>query len=120
MNVDNNAITSMVEEREPVYFVPKRVSLVSDIAGIFSWVVLVGFIGDVIAQGVSLQSQIKTNSLVVADLMKEPSFFSYLFLNLVAPLLTGLALFAILQAAAHGLNVLLEMDFNTREALSKK
>jgi len=33
--------------------------------------------------------------------------------------LTGLGIFVILQAAATGLNVLLEMDFNAREARSK-
>jgi hypothetical protein len=34
-------------------------------------------------------------------------------------LLTGLGFFTVLQAAAQGLNVLLEMDFNAREAKGK-
>ena len=32
-----------------------------------------------------------------------------------AAVLTGLAFFTVLQAVAHGLNVLLEMDFNNPE-----
>jgi hypothetical protein len=109
-----NEITSQ-EEKEPIYFTPKRVNMISDFASILSWVVLVGFLGDVIMQLVSLVAQIKSQSLVLATLLKQPSFFSYIFVNLLVPLLTGLALFAILQAAAVGLNMLLEMDFNARE-----
>jgi uncharacterized membrane protein YkgB len=107
------------EEKEPVFFSPKRVSLVSDVASILSWVVLVGFIADFIIQAVSLQGQMKSQNLVLSTLMREPSFFSYLFINMVNPLLTGLGFFAILQAAAIGLNMLLEMDYNAREAKSK-
>jgi hypothetical protein len=120
MNMENNnEMTGPVEEKEPIYFHPKRVSLVSDFASILSWVVLVGFIGDFILKIISLQDQIKTNDLVLSTLMKDPSFFGYLFINLIVPILTGLGLFAILQAAAAGLNVLLENDYNAREAKSK-
>jgi hypothetical protein len=119
MNMENNELTSPVEEKEPIYFTPKRVSLVSDFASILSWVVLVGFIGDIILLIISLKTQIKTNNLVFSTLIKDPSFFGYIFINLIVPLLTGLGLFAILQAAAAGLNVLLEMDYNAREAKSK-
>jgi hypothetical protein len=107
------------QEEEPIYFAPKRVSLISDISAILSWVVLVGFVADFVIQIVSLQSQMKSQSLAIATLMREPSFFSYLFINLIIPLFTGLGLFAILQAAAVGLNVLLEMDYNAREAKAK-
>jgi hypothetical protein len=51
--------------------------------------------------------------------MHESSFFAYLFVNLIIPLLTGLGIFVILQAASVSLNVLLEMDYNSREAKSK-
>jgi hypothetical protein len=111
-------ITTQDEEKEPIYFVPKRVNLVSDFASILSWVVLVGFLGDVVLQVISLTTQIKTQNLVLATLLKEPSFFGYIFTNLLIPLLTGLALFAVLQAAAAGLNMLLESDFNSRQAKS--
>ena len=105
-----------VEEAEPVYFVPKRVSLIADIAMVLSWVVLVGFLGEVAAQVFNLNSQIVSQSLKLADLLKEASFIVYLFVNLLVPLMTGLFFFAVLQAAASGLNMLLEMDFNHREA----
>lgn len=100
------------EDKEPIYFAPKRVTLVSDFASILSWVVLVGFIGYVVLQVISLRTQITTNSYVLSDLIKEPSFFVYLFTNMIIPLLTGLSFFGVLQAAAVGLNMLLEKDFN--------
>ena len=79
-------MTAQEEEKEPIYFAPKRVSLISDIASILSWVVLVGFIGDVIIQVISLQAQLKSQNLALATLMREPSFFSYFFINLVIPI----------------------------------
>jgi hypothetical protein len=119
MSMENNEMTTYVEEKEPIYFNPKRVSLVSDVASILSWVVLVGFIGDIILQVISLKAQMTTNNLAIATLMKDPSFFGYLFINLIVPLLTGLGLYTLLQAAAAGLNVLLEMDYNARDARGK-
>lgn len=107
-------MTIQEEEKEPIFFTHKRVSLISDFASILSWVVLVGFIGNFVLQFMGLQTQIKTNSYVLAELLKEPSFYLYLFSNLLIPLLTGLVFFAVLQAAAMGLNILLENDFNAR------
>jgi hypothetical protein len=107
------------EEKEPIYFAPKRVSLVADIAGILSWVVLVGFVGDVVLQILTLSAEIKSGGYLLADLIKESSFVAILFTNMLVPLLTGLVFFIVLQAAAAGLNVLLEMDFNAREAKNK-
>ena len=107
------------EEKEPIFFSHKRVSLISDFASILSWVVLVGFIGNFVLQVMGLQTQIKTNSYVLAELFKEPSFFLYLFSNLLVPLLTGHVFFGVLQAAAMGLNILLENDINAREGKSK-
>jgi hypothetical protein len=119
MNDELTKTTVQEEEKEPIYFAPKRVSLVSDFASIISWVVLVGFLGDVVLQIVGLQQQISANSYVFSDLLKEPSFWSYLFSNLLIPLLTGLAFFGVLQAAAVGLNMLLERDYNAHEAKGK-
>ena len=114
--MENTEMTT--QEEEPIFFAPKRISLVSDTASILSWVILVGFVGDVIVQAISLQAQLKSQNLVLATLLREPSFFGYLFINLIIPLLTGLALFALLQAAAAGLNMLLEADYNRRETRS--
>jgi hypothetical protein len=119
MTIEKNELTVQEIDKEPIYFAPKRVSLVSDIAGIFSWVVLVGFLAYFAVEVIYLQAQMKAGDLVLLTVIKEPSFLSYLFSNLVIPLLTGLGLFFILQAAAIGLNVLLELDYNTHDALSK-
>jgi hypothetical protein len=107
------------EDKEPIYYAPKRVSLVSDLASVLSWVVLVFFIGDFIVQIISLQATMTSQQLTFSALMHESSFYAYVFVNLIVPFLTGLGFFVVLQAAAHGLNVLLEMDFNAREAKSK-
>jgi hypothetical protein len=113
------AATIAEEEKEPIYFAPKRVSLGADVASILSWVVLVGFAGNIILQIMILQTEIKSGGYVLVELFKEPSFIAVLFTNLLVPLLTGLVFFVILQAAAAGLNVLLEMDLNGREAKNK-
>jgi hypothetical protein len=119
MSVEKTEMIDSAEDKEPIYFTPKRVSLVSDVASILSWVVLVGFISDIVVQVISLQAQLKTQGLALSTLLHESSFFVYLFVNLVIPLLTGLGIFVILQAASVGLNVLLEMDYNSREAKDK-
>lgn len=112
-NVD--AVETIIEENEPIYYKPKSLNLVATLAGIFSWIVLAGFVADVAFQGLNVQAQLKQQGLALTALLAEPSFNSYVFTNLVAPLLTGLALFAILQGVSIGLNVLLEIDFNFRE-----
>ena len=108
-----------VEEEEPIYFAPKRVSVVSDIANVLSWIVLVGFVGDVVAQIMSLQSQITTNAYVISDLLKEVSFYSYFFSSILEPLLIGLALFGILQGVSVGLDMLLELIYKAHDAESE-
>ena len=115
----NSEMAVQTDDKEPVYYAPKRVSLVSDLASVLSWVVLVFFIGDFIVQILSLQVTMTSQQLTIAALLHEPSFYAYVFTNLIVPFLTGLGFFVVLQAAAHGLNVLLEMDFNAREAKAK-
>lgn len=119
MSEEITKIIDTVEDNEPVYFAPKQVSLVSNVASVLSWIVLVGFIGAVVIQGISLQTQLSSQGLALSSLLHETSFFAYLAVNLVIPLFTGLGLFAVLQAASVGLNVLLEMDYNSREAKDK-
>ena len=108
-----------VQEDEPVYFVPKRVSLISDFANVLSWIVLVGFVGLFIVKFLDLRSQLSGQQFTFAQLLKNISLYSYIFTNMIEPLLIGLGLFALLQAASMGLNMLLEADFNAREAKSK-
>jgi hypothetical protein len=85
------------------------------ISGILSWVVLVGFLADIVVQSLNIQAQLKGQQLVLSTLLTEPAFNSYAFTNLILPLLMGLAFFVTLQGISIGLNVLLEIDFNVRE-----
>jgi hypothetical protein len=112
-NVD--VTEDITEENEPIYYKPKSLNLVATLAGIFSWIVLAGFVADIVVQVLNIQAQLKQQNLALSALIAEPSFNSYAFTNLVIPLLTGLAFFAILQGVSIGLNVLLEIDFNFRE-----
>ena len=112
-------VVDVVEDNEPVYYAPKQASLVSKTASILSWIVLVGFVAAVVIQGISLQTQVSSQGLTYSSLLHETSFLAYLAVNLLVPLLTGLGLFTVLQAAAVGVNMLLEMDYNSHEAKDK-
>jgi hypothetical protein len=116
MTIEKTELPDSSEDKEPIYFAPKRVSLISVTTSILSWVVLVGFVGDFVVEFISLQNQITTQGLTVSSLLKESSFYAYIFSNMLIPLLTGLGLFAILQAASVGLDMLLETDYNMRDA----
>ena len=120
MTIDKTEMSDSSEDKEPIYFASKRVSLVFDTANILSWVILVGFVCDVIAQIIGLQSQLKSQGIAISALLREPSFYTYIFSNMIAPLLTGLGLFALLQAASVGLSMLLEADYNMRETRNEE
>jgi len=104
------------EEKEPVYISSKRVTLISDGVSILSWIILAGFVAALIIEIISLQTQIKAQGLALSTLVRDSSFFVYLFSNLVIPLLTGLGIFGLMQAASAGLYALLEMQFKSGEA----
>jgi len=116
MTMENPVTPVPVEEKEPVFFEPKRITMISDTANILSWFVLVGFIGSVIAQIIGLRAQLVSQGITLAQLVRQPSLYTYLFTNMLIPLLTGLGIFTLLQAASLGLSMLLESDFNMREA----
>ena len=114
--VEQEVIVEEVEmEDEPIYYKPRSLNLVATTSGIISWIVLVGFLADIVIQVLSIQAQLKSQQLAIATLMAEPGFNSYIFTNLILPLLTGLTFFCVLQGVAIGLNALLEIDFNARE-----
>ncbi len=119
MNETKVEMIDVTEDKEPIYFAPKRASLIADIASVISWLVLVGFLGTVVVEIISLSGQIKTQGLALADLLRESSFIAYIFVNIIVPFMTGLGLFGILQAAAMGLNMLLEVTYNAGEAKDK-
>ncbi len=119
MTMENNEITEIKEsseDKEPIFFVPKRISMISDTANILSWIILVGFVGAVIAQIIGLRAQLVSQGIAIKTLLKEPSLYTYIFSNMVVPLLSGLGFFGLLQAASLGLSMLLEWDYNMREA----
>lgn len=105
---------STTEEKEPILYNPKSLSLVSNATSWLSWLVLAGYLADVIAQFIGLQSSITQQGMSLADLLKEASAISYLITNLLTPFLTGVALFLVMQGVSMGLNVLLEMDYTQR------
>ena len=104
-----------VTEDEPIYYNPNRLSMISGIASVVSWIVLVFFIIDTIMQGIGIQTQMSKQGLSFTTLMSDPNFLSYFFTTILLPFFTGIVFFLLLQAAAIGLNVLLELDFNARE-----
>ncbi len=116
MTVENTEIAPVSEDKEPIFFEPKRVNMISDTANVLSWFVLVGFIGAVVAQVIGLRAQLVSQGITMAQLVKEPSLYTFLFTNMIIPLLTGLGLFTLLQGASLGLSMLLESDYNAREA----
>ncbi|MEI8131967.1 MAG: hypothetical protein WCG34_06000 [Leptolinea sp.] len=113
MSEDNIEIVVDVEENEPVYYSPKALTLVAMVARVFSWVVLVGFLLVVVGNFMNLQEL--SQGAPLAELIKQGAARSWIYSNLAIPLLTGLGLFITLQGICIGLDVLLEIDFNTRE-----
>jgi len=106
----------MADENEPIYYKPKSLSLISTIGAWVSWILLLVFILVIIAQVLYIAGIAEQNSTTLVDFIKnDPSARSFVYTNLVLPLFTALGLFVLLQAAAIGLNALLEIDFNIRE-----
>jgi hypothetical protein len=103
-----------VDENEPVYYSPKTLNLVTSFARVLSWVVLAGFILLVVGNYMNLQEI--SQGAVLTDIIKQAAARAWIYTNLVTPLLTGLTMFVALQGICVGLDVLLEIDFNTREA----
>lgn len=102
-----------VDENEPVYYSPKTLNLVTSFARVLSWVVLAGFILLVVGNYMNLQEI--SQGAALTDIIKQAAARAWIYTNLVTPLLTGLTMFVALQGICVGLDVLLEIDFNTRE-----
>jgi multisubunit Na+/H+ antiporter MnhB subunit len=103
-----------VDENEPVYYNSKTLTLITSVARVFSWVVLVGFVLLIVGNYINLQEL--SQGAALTDIFKQASARIWIYTNMVTPLLTGLGLFIILQGISTGLDVLLEIDFNTRES----
>lgn len=102
------------EQDEPVYYKPKALNLVATLSSIFSWVVLIGFIALIVGQFLVLKEL--GQGAPWATLIANAQVKNWIYTNMAQPLLNGIALFFVLQGVAIGLNVLLEIDFNSRES----
>ena len=118
MTEQTESVVAPVEDNDPIYYKPRSLNLIATISGISSWVILVGFIADLVIQTLNIQAQLAGQQVALSKLVTEPAFNSYIFTNMVIPLLMGLGLFLTLQGVSIGLNVLLEIDFNIREPKS--
>ena len=108
-----------VEDNEPIYYKPKTLSLVSAIIPWASWIVLAVFILIIVAQFQYLLSIAAQNATTLNAMFIDPQqgeqVRNFMYTNMVLPLCSGVTYFLLLQAAALGLNALLEIDFNIRE-----
>ena len=108
INIEEVAI-----EDEPIYYKPKTLNLVATLAGIFSWIVLLGFI--VLAVGQFFVLQELGQGADWATLLANAQVKNWIYTNIATPVLSAVGLFFVLQGISVGLNVLLEIDFNIRE-----
>ena len=102
-----------IEESEPVYYKPKTLNLVATISGIFSWVVLLGFIALIAGQYLVLQELAQGQPMT--ELLANPQVLNWIYTNMALPLLNGLGFFFVMQGVSIGLNVLMEIEFNQRD-----
>ena len=109
----------LAEEDEPIYYKPKTLSLVSAIIPWVSWIVLAVYILIIVAQIQYLLGIAATNGTTLNAMFVDPQqgaqVRNFIYSNMIQPLLTAVTYFLLLQAAALGLNALLEIDFNIRE-----
>jgi hypothetical protein len=106
---------SQPTDKGPVFYNPKVLTLMSSLASVFSWVVLVAFIADVVVQFLNVNSTLTQQGMAFGDLFKQMSALSFLVSNLSTPLFTGIALFFVLQGVSIGLNVLFEIDMKSED-----
>ena len=109
MTVENNVI----EDNEPVYYSPKYLNMIATLSGIFSWIVLAGFLGLIVGQYIILTNL--TQNAPITQLIGEPQALNWIYTNLVTPLFLGIVSFFALQGVSIALNVLMEIDFSNRE-----
>jgi hypothetical protein len=110
------SLPEKAENAEPIYYSPKKLSLVGNISAWLSWLILVVFIAITIYQFISMQNALLQQGIILeASLLLNPLAVAYFLSNLVSPLVTGIALFILMQGFSIGLNVLLEIDFNRQE-----
>jgi hypothetical protein len=111
--LDSN-VRNAAKSNKPFDYNPNSVSLIAAVATWFSWLVFIGFILIVVAKFFLLQEM--GQGTPWSELLVNNQVQTWIYINMVVPFLTGLGIFIALQAAGIGLNVLLETDFNSRNA----
>ncbi len=102
-----------LEENDPIYYKPKTLNIIATLSGIFSWIVLAGFVRLVVGQSIILSNL--TQGAAITELVNEPQALNWIYSNIVTPVFFAIVSFFALQGVSIGLNVLLEIDFNVRE-----
>jgi len=108
--VENNPA---VEDDSPVYYNTNHLSLIAILSGVFSWIILAGYITYVVISILFLQSQL-VNGVTLSQILQDPSAQSWIFNAIGSPLMLGIVFFLVLQGVSVGLNVLLEIDVNSQ------
>lgn len=103
-----------VEENEPVFYNTGNLNFAASSARILSWVVLVVFMMMVAGNIYNLREMAQGEPFM--NLIKTANVRQWMLSYLVSPFFTGLTFFAVLQGVCNALDVLLEIDFTTREA----
>ena len=110
---ENNEVSNQSVENQPIYYKPSYLNIIATLSGIFSWVVLAGFLGLIVGQYLILSNL--TQGTPFTQLIADPQALNWMYTNMVTPLFFGIVSFFALQGVSVGLNVLLEIDFNIRE-----
>jgi|GEM_PF-4840687 len=109
--VENNPV---VEDDSPVYYNTNHLSLIAILSGVFSWIILAGYITYVVISILFLKSQL-TNGVTLSQVLQDPSAQSWIYNAIGSPFMLGIVFFLVLQGVSLGLNVLLELDVNSQD-----
>lgn len=112
-NLETQDMNEPMEDSSPVYYNTNHLSLIAILSGIFSWIVLAGYLLTVTLSVLFLKTQLVGANL--GQIIQDPQAQLWMTTNIVSPLMTGIAFFFVLQGVALGLNVLMELDLNTKE-----
>lgn len=110
-NIENSNVS---EDTSPVYYNTNHLSLIAILSGIFSWIVLAGYLAYVVSSVLFLKSQL-VNGVTLGQVLQDPQAQSWIYTAIGSPLLLAITFFFVLQGVSLGLNALLEIDLATKE-----
>lgn len=103
-----------LEDESPVYYNTNHLSLIAILSGVFSWIILAGYLTYVVISILFLKSQL-TNGVTLSQVLQDPSAQSWIYNAIGSPLMLGIVFFLVLQGVSLGLNVLLEINVNGQD-----